>query len=89
MEEMESRYNRIVAGSLNAYATFFDQISQPSIIHHKDDGITPITHDTNTSWQDISSALDKTKEVQADILNDGKFWKLSQSKIMEVRLFLV
>ena len=84
MEEMESRYNRIVTGSLNAYATFFDQIAQPPIITRKDKDGKLAVHDISTSWKHISSTLEKTKEIHVEILNDGKFWKLSQSKIIEV-----
>ena len=32
------------------------------------------------SWKQLRKALEKTKEIHESILNEGKFWKYSQSK---------
>ena len=82
-EEQLSRYNRIIATSLNAYAAFWQELDEKQPCHgnHSKD----VTREENSgskfeSWKQLRKVLEKTKEIQESILNEGKFWKYSQSK---------
>ena len=72
-EEQLSRYNRLIATSLNAYAAFWQDLAE----------LQPISESEGSkheSWKQLNKAFEKTKEIQVSILNEGKFWKYSQSK---------
>ena len=80
---METSYNRILACSLNAYAAFWDELAN-SPANSKDEN----NHNVNDNWEDgqnkkwkeLNASIEKTKSIQNSILNEGKFWKFSQSK---------
>ena len=80
---MEARYNRVLACSLNAYAAFWDELGT-SPVNTRDenkqmDSDTWHEHQVER-WNQLNTSIEKTKEIQNSILNDGKFWKFSQSK---------
>ena len=80
---MESSYNRVVACSLNAYAAFWDELANlPANTRDQNN------HNVNDNWKEcqikrwkeLHTSVEKTKSIQHSILNEGKFWKFSQSK---------
>ena len=84
---MESRYNRVVSTSLNAYVAFWDQVAQSPIVYDASNKTCDNKTSANTEaerWKHLRAAIEKTMEIHKEILNDGKFWKLSQNKATEV-----
>ena len=79
-EEQLSRYNRIIATSLNAYAAFWQDLAEKPPNHSQDGLCEENSGSTFESWKQLRKALEKTKEIHESILNEGKFWKYSQSK---------
>ena len=80
---MESQYIRVMTCSLNAYAAFWEELAASSYTSEDING-SEISGNLLTcplqKYKQLSVALEKTKDIQTSILNEGKFWKMSQTK---------
>ena len=91
---MEARYNRVLACSLNAYAAFWDELATSPVNINTRDKNRQIDNDNLHEyqierWEQLNASIEKTKDIQNSILNEGKFWKFSQSKDYAVSIGLI
>ena len=87
---MEARYNRVLACSLNAYAAFWDELATSPVSTRDENqqmGSDNWHEYQMTRWKQLNTYIEKTAEIQNSILNDGKFWKFSQSKDYAVSIY--
>ena len=80
----------MVTCSLLAYAALWDQLAAPSVYKEQEIELgisTASCKSQEERWRHLSSAFEKTKEIQTLILSDSKFWKFSQHKESTVSMY--
>ena len=80
----------MVTCSLLAYAALWDQLAAPSVYKEQEIELgisTASCKSQEERWRHLSSAFEKTKEIQTLILSDSKFWKFSQHKESTVSIY--
>ena len=88
VEEADARYKQVVASSLDAYSAFWEELAFPLLRTQQqpNSDVDDVVLDSKAEkGKKLSIEMDKTKQVQLSILNEGKFWKLSQDKESKIK----
>ena len=88
VEEADARCKQVVASSLDAYSAFWEELAFPLLRTQQqpNSDVDDIVLDSKAEkGKKLSIEMDKTKQVQLSILNESKFWKLSQDKESKIK----